>query len=231
MSIILYDLSGEADDLRFSPYCWRIKMALKHKGLEWRGVPWRFTDKTSIAFANSTTVPVLVDGETVVADSWTIARYLDATYPDRPSLFGGAQGESHALFIRLWCEQTIHSQLTRLILPDLFARLHPKDKAYFRSSREARLGKTLEAAAIDPAEGIPLLRGSLAPMRAVLEKQPYLGGASASYADYIVFGAFQWARAVSSVKLLELTDPVYAWRDRLLGAFDGFAGSAPGEPI
>jgi Glutathione S-transferase, N-terminal domain len=34
MAIKLYDLAAAEDDRRFSPYCWRAKMALKHKGLE-----------------------------------------------------------------------------------------------------------------------------------------------------------------------------------------------------
>ena len=41
--IKLYDLAAAEDDRRFSPYCWRTKMALKHKGLEFETVPWRFT--------------------------------------------------------------------------------------------------------------------------------------------------------------------------------------------
>jgi len=35
----LYDLAGAEDDLRFSPNCWRIKMALEHKGLTVETVP------------------------------------------------------------------------------------------------------------------------------------------------------------------------------------------------
>jgi glutathione S-transferase len=31
MAIQLYDLAGAEDDRRFSPYCWRVKMALQHK--------------------------------------------------------------------------------------------------------------------------------------------------------------------------------------------------------
>ena len=33
-NITLWDLAGAEDDRRFSPYCWRVKMALAHKGLE-----------------------------------------------------------------------------------------------------------------------------------------------------------------------------------------------------
>ena len=55
----------------------------------------------------------------------------------------------------------------------------------------------------------------------------FLGGAGPNYADYIVFGAFQWARVVSPFKLLMEDDPVYAWRERLFDAFDGLARKSP----
>ena len=228
MSRTLYDLAAARDDLRFSPYCWRIKMALRHKGLHWQEVPWRFTEKNAIAFAGSTTVPVLVDGDTVVADSWNIARHLEARYREAPALFGGAQGEAHALFIKFWCEQTLNPQILRLILMDLFARIHPKDKDYFRSSREARFGKPLESVVVAPEHGLPALRASLAPVRAVLEKQPFLGGAQQSFADYCLFGVFQWSRAMSPLELLDPADSIHAWRTRLLESFDGFASQLEG---
>jgi hypothetical protein len=58
----LYDLAGAEDDLRFSPNCWRIKMALEHKGLAAEPIPWRFVEKDQIAFSGQKAVPVLVDG-------------------------------------------------------------------------------------------------------------------------------------------------------------------------
>ena len=70
-------------------------------------------------------------------------------------------------------------------------------------------------------------RKSLDPLRLTLRTQPFLGGAAANYADYIVFGAFQWARVVSPFKLLMEDDPVHAWRERLLDAFDGLARKSP----
>ena len=50
MAITLYELVGR-DDLRFSPYCWRTRFALAHKGLEFETVPVRFADKQPIAFS------------------------------------------------------------------------------------------------------------------------------------------------------------------------------------
>ena len=89
MGLQLYDLAGAEPERRFSPYCWRTKLALMHKGLPFDTIPWRFTDKDVIAFSGQGRVPVLVDGDRVVFDSWTIANYLEDAYPDRPSLFGG----------------------------------------------------------------------------------------------------------------------------------------------
>lgn len=48
-------------------------------------------------------VPVLVDGEHVVCDSFEIARYLERSYPDAPSLFGKA-GESGCLFVSAYSD-------------------------------------------------------------------------------------------------------------------------------
>ena len=223
----LYDLAGAEDDLRFSPNCWRIKMALQHKGLAVDTVPWRFVEKDVIAFSRQKAVPVLVDNSTIVADSWEIARYLETAYSDRPSLFEGPAAMGLALFVKFWCEQTLNRIVLRIILPDLFASLHDKDKDYFRNSRESRFGTTLEDYAVPPEEGVSLLRSALSPMRSALERQPYLAGARPTFADYIVFGTFQWGRAVSPVALLEAGDPVFEWRERLLDAFGGFARNAP----
>jgi hypothetical protein len=46
-----------------------------------------------------------------------------------------------------------------------------------------------------------------------------------------MFGGFQWARVVSPFKLLTEDDPVHAWRERLLDAFDGMARKSPGYPL
>lgn len=60
-------------------------MALAHKDLAHRAVPVHFTDIPQIVDGKQKTVPVIVDGSTVVGDSWKIANYLEETCPDRPS--------------------------------------------------------------------------------------------------------------------------------------------------
>src|SRR5712691_1815235 len=100
MAITMYDLAGIEADRRFSPFCWRSKMALAHKGLAFETVAWRFTEKDKLPTPNAGRVPVIVDGDRVVHDSTTIADYLDEHYPERPSLFGGEIGRALTRFVR-----------------------------------------------------------------------------------------------------------------------------------
>src|SRR5271169_4126528 len=127
----LYDLAGAEAERRFSPYCWRTKLALMHKGLPFDTIPWRFTEKEVIAFSGQGRVPVLVDGDDVVFDSWTIATYLEDSYTDRPSLFGGDGGRAAARFVNAWADGMLVPGIARLIAADIFANVDAKDRAYF----------------------------------------------------------------------------------------------------
>jgi glutathione S-transferase len=229
MAIVLYDLAAAEADRRFSPFCWRTRLALAHKGLAAETVPWRFTEGDKIAFSGQGKVPVIVDGDKTVFDSWTIADYLDAAYPER-KLLASTSERALAKFVGNWTDTVLHPGIARLIMLDLFAHLEPEDQPYFRSSREARFGMTLEAFCADREAKLAAFRQSLTPLRATLQAQPYLGGEAPDYADYIVFGGFQWARCVSPLQLLSPDDPIGAWRQRLLEAFDGLAGKAKGYP-
>jgi glutathione S-transferase len=231
MSLKLFELVGSDAARPFSPFCWRTRMALAHKGLSAASIPWCFTEKAAIAPHKSEKVPVLLDGETSVADSWAIANYLEDRYPDRPSLFGGEGGRAMGRMINWWGDVTVIGGMFPLIVADIPGHLKPVDAAYFRKSREARFGKPLEEVVAGRDQSVARFRRAIDPMRLTLKTQPYLGGDTPNYADYIVFGGFQWARVVSPFKLLAEDDPVYAWRERLLDAFDGMARHSPGYEV
>ena len=231
MGMQLYDLAGADLERRFSPYCWRIKLALMHKGLPFDTIPWRFTEKNAIAFSGQGRVPVLIDGDQVVFDSWTIANYLEARYPDRPSLFRGDGGRAVTRFVNAWADVVLVGGILRLIVTDILTHLDEKDRAYFRETREKRLGATLEAVTADRETNVAVFRKTLEPLRTILAAQPYFGDGAPAYADYAVFGCFQWARCISSFPLLLEDDPVWVWRERLLAAFDGFAGKSLGYGV
>jgi glutathione S-transferase len=225
----LWDLAGKEDDRRFSPYCWRIKMALRHKGLQAEEIPWRFTEGEVLAFSGQKLVPVIEDRGRVVHDSWSISLYLDEAHPDRP-LFGSEGAKAAALFVKHWSERALHLHVLKAVLLDLYRAVHEKDRAYFRESREKRFGMPLEQFC-DPTAGVAGLRGALDPIRPVLVQHPFVSGREPGFADYILFGPFQWARAVSPVRLLEPDDPVYAWRERMLDLHGGYARAAKGYPV
>ncbi len=223
MPITMYDLAGVEADRRFSPFCWRARMALAHKGLAVETVPWHFTEKDKLPTPNAGRVPVIVDGDTVVHDSSAIADYLETRYPDRPSLFGGEIGRALARFVQNWTETVLQTGLIRLVVLDIWKHVGPADQQYFRESREARLGITLEEAVADRESRLPAFRASLDPLRRTVERQDFVSGKAPAYADYIVFGAFQWARSISDFALLAADDPVNAWRGRMLDLYGGLA--------
>ena len=227
----MYDLAGAEADRRFSPYCWRVKLAAAHKGLEIETIPWRFTEKETIAFSGQGLVPVLLDGKRVIHDSWTIAEYLEEKYSDRPSLFGGAPGKALSLFHASWANGFLQPAMMKFVVLDIWKHADANDKAYFRESREKRLGKTLEAAVASRDSEVAALRESLLPLRLALRAQPFLGGTQPFYADYAIFGSFQWCRCISDFQLLAPDDPIYAWCGRMLDLYDGLAGKAKGYPV
>jgi glutathione S-transferase len=228
MTITMYDLAGVEADRRFSPFCWRARMALAHKGLAVETVPWRFTEKDKLPQPNAGRVPVIHDDDRVVHDSTAIADYLEERYPDRPSLFGG-DDSARALtrFVQNWTETVLQPGLIRLVLLDIYRHIGPQDQVYFRSDREKRFGMTLEEFVGDRNARLPQFRASLDPLRRTVERQNFVSGDAPAYADYIVFGAFQWARAISEYEVLAADDPVRVWRGRMLDLFDRLARRAP----
>jgi glutathione S-transferase len=223
MAITLYDLAGSEAQRRFSPFCWRARMALAHKGLAVETVPWRFTEKDKLPIPNAGRVPVIVDDGRVVHDSTAIADYLETRYADRPSLFGGEASRALTRFVQNWTETVLQTGIIGFVVLDIWRHIGPADQAYFRRSREERFGRSLEQVVADRAARLSLFRDGLVPLRRTLERQGFLAGDAPAYADYIVFGAFQWARAISDFELLADGDPVRAWRGRMLDAFGGLA--------
>ncbi len=85
--------------------------------------------------------------------------------------------------------------------------------APFREAREAN---------------VVVFRKTLEPLRTILAAQPYLGDRAPAYADYAVFGCFQWARCMSPFPLLLKDDPIWVWRERFAAVRTRFRGLCRG---
>lgn len=216
MRRILYDLKS-LDGRKLSPFGQRVHLALRHKGLPLDKVELvRFVDKDAIAFARSQTVPVLVDGETVVADSWRIANHLEDHYPDRPSLFGGDAGRALSRYFNNWCGLWLTPEIASFILFDMLRHLDEEDRAYIHRTREPRFGP-LERLNETREARLPAFRKALDPLRLTVKQNGNLHGATPGMADFIIAAAFHWAEQSSEFALLGVDDPLYSWSRRLNG--------------
>jgi glutathione S-transferase len=91
-TIRLFDLVL-ANGCTISPFVWRTKYALKHKGFDIDLVPNGFTGIKQLTEGRSDRLPVIVDDGEWVIDSWKIAEYLDlygglGRHPSLHTLFG-----------------------------------------------------------------------------------------------------------------------------------------------
>lgn len=226
MAITLYELRGAKDE-RYSLFSWRTRMALLHKGLEPQVETVLIHDKETIAFSGGTTVPILRDGDTTVRDSWAIAEHLERAYPDRPSLFGGEAGQAFTQFINFWADRSVVPLLAPMIAADIHERVDEADRTFFRSNFERFLKAPLEDHRAKRDAALPAFRRALEPARAVVKLRPYLAGPEPAYADYILFSVLQWARIASPFALLDGTDALTGWFDRMLNLHGGYARAHP----
>ena len=225
MAIKLYDLCGRNKSVRFSPYCWRAKMALKHKGLEFETIATPFTQIGAIG-ENFKSVPVLNDNGLIVRDSFDIALHLDVAYETAPALFGHEGVVAAARVIEGWTITSLHPIIMRMIVNDICNSLDEPDQVYFRQSREARLGKPLETAQEGVGALIETLANAMTPARRALEHHEYLGGAAPLFTDYIVLGALMWLRSIHGSVPFADDDLVGIWFNRCLALYDGYADKA-----
>ncbi len=222
MQRILYDLAARDPDCRFSQHCWRVRLALAHKGLTAETRPCRFTDKDAIAFAGTDKLPVLVDDDAVVTDSWRILAYLADTYPrEGAALFGSDEARAQAPLFKHWTEAVVQAPLGPMIVADIHARLAEQDQAYFRETREARFGRTLEELHAERPQRLPAWRESLIPLRRTIAEQPFISGEAPRVPDILVYAAFVWVRYGSDLEALEEGDPIADWVARMDSAYAG----------
>ena len=223
--IILWELGGR-NDRRYSLFSWRTRMALAHKGLGFDTQPVCLSDKATIAFSGGKTVPVLKDAEQVVRDSWKIAEYLEARYPDKP-LFGGDIGRGVTQAFNTWTDRALVPAMLPVIAADIHERVDAEDEGYFRQTMEKVLKSTLEESRAKRDAALLQLGRVLAPLQEALKRQAFMAGAKPAYADYILLSVFQWARVMSPQELLGPEDPLCQWRERMLDLYDGFARNVP----
>lgn len=214
-----------------SPFVWRAKYALSHKGLAYETYRTAFTDLPDVCGGRHPTVPFLVDeDECETCDSLQIAVYLDEAYPNAPSLLGNGALE-RAKDIEAILGQNGFPNFFPLYIHDIWAGLPEKDAIYFRTTREARFGKTLEALSANRDERLTDARAALEPLRAEIANAPWLNGETPGYADYIVLAFFAWLKGCASTPPLAPGDPLLDYIDRGFALYGGIGQQIEGGAL
>ena len=186
----LYELAT-ADGTLFSPPCWRIRLALQMHGLEYESALVGYTDIPAIRGPNDErfqTVPILCNEALGMSDSWEIINYLDTSYAARGKFFRAPAEKAQSLYMQKVMDD-IHKKGMKLFALAIFNSITDKDKDYFRTTREKRLGTTLEelAKSADPA----VLVDAYQTMEVYLQEQPFFGGDAPNYVDITVLSHLQ----------------------------------------
>ncbi len=93
-SLVLHELTGSPNNVKVRIGLGYKRLAYERKPVTLEGFPGNRTELVRIS--RQPRAPVLVHGETVVFESGGILRYLDANFPDSPTLFStdyAAMGE------------------------------------------------------------------------------------------------------------------------------------------
>lgn len=218
--IELWELQGQKD-CRYSTFAWRAKFALMHKGLPFKVHPVSVTDKDAIKFSGQGKVPIIRHGDNVVFNSWAIAVYLERTFPNEPSLFGGSGGENLSQFFNLWVDRELIPVFVPYLMLDVLDCVDATDAKHHRVEMEAIFKKKLEDLYNERAKSLDQFRRKLTLVRKILDRSPFLSGETAAYPDYILFSVLQWSRIVSRETVLAADDAVACWFERVLDLYDG----------
>ena len=110
-----------------SAYCWRVLLALEHKGLSYRSHPLKFDQQEHkapqmLAMNPRGRLPVLRDGDYVVFESVAVLYYLDRKYPE-PPIFGRSPEEG-GVIMRVICEYQAYAEpsLMQIVSTMLYGR-------------------------------------------------------------------------------------------------------------
>jgi len=219
---------------RQSPFCEKVRLMLAFKGLEHEIVEVTpgVGQVNLFKLSGQRQVPVLVDGETVIADSTAIALHLEREHPQPSLLPADPELRARALLLEDWADTALASGVRLALVqaaagdPALRAVLlpaaTPNPLKQLVAAVPAGLGGLAEAlgeSLLGSGERLQLQR-SLENLLTLVSVQPYLVGPSPSLADLAVAAQLSWLRpqglVVPGLGDNPLLEPLFSWRDRLV---------------
>ncbi|CAA7266718.1 unnamed protein product [Cyclocybe aegerita] len=232
MTIIFYDIPSTLPDNAWSPNTWKTRYCLNYKRVPYKTEWVEYPDiellckKLGIAPTSKKedgsgrdhyTLPAIHDPATgaYVSDSFAIAQYLDKTYPDTPRIFPEGTEGLQAAFDAAFMANL--GELWAFALPAACVRLNPVSEEYFRRTRKAVYGKTMEEMVPKGEEAVRAWKGfeeGLGKVDAWYQKNRgkgnYLLGETLSWGDIAVAGFLIWLRIIWGEESREWKD-IESW--------------------
>ena len=186
----------ELHQFRHSAFCLKVRMVLQAKGLSYRTVEVTpgIGQVAVFRLSGQRQVPVLVDGDTVLADSSTISRHLDLAGGEPALLPADAKQAAQVHLIEDWADTTLAAGGRACLVqaaaldPELRVALLPDDVPDpLRSVMGAIPGGWVNSVSelVNQGERTALL-ASLEQLAASVEASPWLVGETLTMADLAV---------------------------------------------
>lgn len=111
----------ELYQFELSQFSEKVRLVLDYKGLAYRKIEVipGIGQLELLRMSGQRQVPVLKDGNTVIADSTAIALYLDGLYPDRPLIPTNPQQKANCLLLEQWADDIIGTKARSIFLEGL----------------------------------------------------------------------------------------------------------------
>jgi len=137
-----------------SLYCAKLRILMRHKGLEWREepAPGGHGSAAFLAMVPTGTLPALDHDGVVIGDSEAIAEYLDEVFPDPPMLPGDAVARVRAREMARFHDTRLEPEVRVL-----FGQVAPatRDAAVLRRAGERISMRLTQLAALLAQPGMP----------------------------------------------------------------------------
>jgi glutathione S-transferase len=108
----------ELYQFELSHYCEKVRLILDYKGLDYRKIEVTpgIGQIDVMRISGQRQVPVLKDGNEIIADSTAIAKYLEQRYPEKPILPHDPKQRGLCLLMEEWADQSLGVYSSTLLL-------------------------------------------------------------------------------------------------------------------
>jgi glutathione S-transferase len=241
----------ELYQFELSQYSEKVRFILDYKGLSYRKVDVvpGVGQLDLLRLSGQSKVPVLKDGDTVIADSTEIAFYLDRKFPEKPLIPTDPVKRGQCLLMEEWADESIGLKGRKALIgalnqnPSFRTSILPREIPGFLKNLVGAvpselldvLGTGVGFGGDAVKDALRGLKQDLEALSLILQHQPYLVGNEPTLADFAVAGLsmiikFPSEAYVTVPKELRgkgipgLADntaytPFFEWRDRLYQDF------------